>query len=293
MTWRSSGLMSPSETSGWFSSAIDRSFVIGAPNGVAINRELPQADLDVATDVRIRGEDLTNLLVRGSGDDIVLDFIKESDGPGTNVAASIMFNGYTSQSTHRALLEFQTRGTGDAEPLSRLVIDEDGSVRPGANSTSGTTGYSLGTTSFRWREVWAQDGSVNTSDARLKTNIENLQPGLAEVLQLRPVSYAWKDGDPGEVRLGLLAQDVREVLPSVVRGNDIDGLGMSYDEFIPVLIRAIQEQQVAIEAKSPGAESNESLAGGGYWLAIAFVLGAAVAAVSYAIGRTRVGSARN
>lgn len=48
--------------------------------------------------------------------------------------------------------------------------------------------------------------------------------------------------------LGLIAQDVREILPDIVKADEAGMLGINYTELIPVLINAIQEQQKQIEA---------------------------------------------
>ena len=81
------------------------------------------------------------------------------------------------------------------------------------------------------------------SDARLKKNIASLGYAVVTVNALRPVSYALKDGD-GETEVGLIAQEVAEVVPEVVR--EMPGeeklLSVNYDGLIPVLIKAIQEQ---------------------------------------------------
>jgi hypothetical protein len=88
----------------------------------------------------------------------------------------------------------------------------------------------------------------NPSDARLKTGIASLRYGLGEVLRLRPVTWTWKNSSDGRTQLGLIAQDVRPVLPELVlQGTSKDGmLSMNYIGLLPVVIRAIQEQQAAI-----------------------------------------------
>ncbi len=122
----------------------------------------------------------------------------------------------------------------------------------------------LGASSNRWMSVWAVDGSINTSDARLKRDIQPLAYGLNDLMKLRPVSYFWKDGQEGDKRrIGFIAQELQTVLPEVVRDREwapaekdggtgawkpTERLGVAYSEIIPVTVAAIQEQQVQIEA---------------------------------------------
>ncbi|MEI6348558.1 MAG: tail fiber domain-containing protein [Bacteroidota bacterium] len=95
--------------------------------------------------------------------------------------------------------------------------------------------------------VWS-----NASDARLKTKIVNTNYGLKTVMQLRPVNYNMVKG--GEAQVGFLAQEVQKIIPEVVSGKEGDiskgeTLGLSYGNLVPVLTKAIQEQQVIIEAQ--------------------------------------------
>jgi len=92
-------------------------------------------------------------------------------------------------------------------------------------------------------------GSQNVgSDAKLKRDILPVVDGLDAVMKLRPTSYHYKTEDPGANRsYGFIAQEVQTVLPDLVSNMDADTLGLTYDGFIPVTIRAIQEQQTQIE----------------------------------------------
>ncbi len=107
----------------------------------------------------------------------------------------------------------------------------------------------LGTPTRRWDDVWATNGVIQTSDARLKTNIQNLNYGLAVISQLRPVSFNWIDQDGKGKKLGLIAQEVQKEIPEVVRENENPEvpLGVNYAELVPVLIKGMQEQQSLIE----------------------------------------------
>jgi hypothetical protein len=87
------------------------------------------------------------------------------------------------------------------------------------------------------------------SDRRLKKDITDSSYGLREVLGLRPVSYRLKAGDE-RTRLGFVAQDVEKIVPEVVSSSGKDHmLGVEYSSLIPVLAKAIQEQQRLIDAQ--------------------------------------------
>jgi hypothetical protein len=127
----------------------------------------------------------------------------------------------------------------------------------------------LGSSGLRWTAVYAVNGTVQTSDARDKTNMLPLQYGLTEVLKLKPVTYAWKD-DPDAIRkIGLIAQDIQQIIPEAVMDwewevNEETGerskvkaerLGVYYSDLIPVLTKAIQEQHAMIGSLQREVES--------------------------------------
>ena len=95
------------------------------------------------------------------------------------------------------------------------------------------------------------NGINNSSDERLKKNVIDLDYGLKEIQKLRPVSYEWRQNDDG-IKLGLIAQEINQVVPEVVHvpENHEEFLSVNYSELIPVLIKAIQEQQKLIEAQN-------------------------------------------
>jgi hypothetical protein len=95
----------------------------------------------------------------------------------------------------------------------------------------------------------------NASDLRLKRNVLPLSYGLNEIEALKPVSFVLKDDRDEARQFGLIAQDVQGVIPElVVEDVDTGMLSMRYIELIPVLIKAIQEQQAQIEALRTSSE---------------------------------------
>lgn len=101
------------------------------------------------------------------------------------------------------------------------------------------------------------------SDIRLKTNIGDIADAMDIVQSLHGKTYQWKKGispAQGEVGgrrvIGLIAQEVKEVLPEVV--DEVDGiLSINYTEIIPVLIEAFKQQSAEIQKLKDGAESSD------------------------------------
>jgi hypothetical protein len=85
-----------------------------------------------------------------------------------------------------------------------------------------------------------------TSDEKFKYNIRPLNYGLETLLQLKPVNFQWIEGE--EEDLGFIAQDVAEIIPEAVNTNWNSDLLFRYESLIPILTKAIQEQQALIKA---------------------------------------------
>lgn len=158
-----------------------------------------------------------------------------------------------------------------------------GVFRAGIDNTS-----TLGDPSFRWSSVWAVNGTIQTSDSRLKTDVTPSPLGLNFISKLKPVSYKWiaggkvEDGTttptevggttmdiknfkdrPGvRVHYGLIAQEVKQTLDELNAG-DFAGWALenkddpnstqalNYGQFIAPLIKAVQELKAELdEAKA-------------------------------------------
>jgi hypothetical protein len=73
-------------------------------------------------------------------------------------------------------------------------------------SPSSDNTYYLGLSSYKWKAVYSNTGTIQTSDARQKTNVKDSVLGLDFINSLHPVSYKWivgsndpvvdKDGKP-------------------------------------------------------------------------------------------------
>jgi endosialidase-like protein len=89
---------------------------------------------------------------------------------------------------------------------------------------------------------------VRRSSERWKTDIQTITRALEKVQSLRGVSYDWKTN--GRHDIGLIAEEVGEVVPEAVvyEENGQDAKAVDYALLVPLLIEAIKEQQVRIEA---------------------------------------------
>jgi hypothetical protein len=94
------------------------------------------------------------------------------------------------------------------------------------------------------------------SDIKLKENIVDASPKLADLMQVKVRNYNLKS-DPDHKQLGVIAQELEQVFPGMVdesidRNSEGDSLGttktVKYSVFVPMLIKAMQEQQAIIES---------------------------------------------
>ena len=115
----------------------------------------------------------------------------------------------------------------------------------------------------------ANSKSVNSSgvsaisDRRYKNNIRNMGSGLAEILQLQPVRFDYKQLNYNESpwdslmrlnKVGFIAQDVAPIVPEAVNYDPFEDLYLlNQTDFIPYMVAGIQELNAIIQ------EQNETI----------------------------------
>jgi len=127
----------------------------------------------------------------------------------------------------------------------------------------------------------------NLSDGRFKTGVQENVPGLALLSKLRPVTYhldmdalaKWQKTPDSlrlpeserlkaaEVQIGFIAQEVEQAAGELgfdfhavdKPKNNNDRYGLRYAEFVPVLVKSIQEQQQTIEQQQKTIEQQQEL----------------------------------
>lgn len=186
-----------------------------------------------------------------------------------------------------ASLLYQTNWSGRAEmglagdDHWRIKVSADGASWINALSIDAATGaasfaaalrpasdnaVTLGASGARWASIWAATGTIQTSDARQKTDIAPSDLGLDFILALNPVKYRWIAGGieegvarPGRrTHYGLLAQEVKSALEKAdckdfaghVKADPADPEseeGLRYEAFIAPLIAALQQLAARVE----------------------------------------------
>ena len=110
-------------------------------------------------------------------------------------------------------------------------------------------------------DVWTSDAGTLTSDERLKTNVQDATPKLDDLLALRVRNFEWipeyHPNKVGEKKIGFIAQEFEQTFPALVsentfelNGEEVTRKSVRMGALIPVLVKAIQEQQALIESQA-------------------------------------------
>ena len=90
------------------------------------------------------------------------------------------------------------------------------------------------------------------SDLRYKQNVRPLEGALAKLMKVNGVEYEWNREKftnlsfSNRPQIGVVAQEIQEVLPEVVSESADGMLAVDYSKLTPVLIEAVKEQQAEI-----------------------------------------------
>ena len=216
---------------------------------VGIGTTSPSAKLDVNGEIRARGL-IQFVDSTGSNQSDPYYFYKTNGGDGNNQLRLVI------QDNSDERFEIwgngcSTSGGCGANPVRSHYFQANGKTYHSGNVGIGTTSpsYKLHVNGTAYSTGKA--GAL--SDKRHKNTVQDLDYGLTEILQLRPVSFVWNDEkitDDGMkgVQLGLIAQEVEKVLPEVVltQEDEAKTKAIKYSALIPPMIEAIKQQQQQI-----------------------------------------------
>ena len=175
----------------------------------------------------------------------------------------------SSTSTQTDWISFSTNSLVDDDGDTQIQLEEgsdDDTIRFDTGGTqrmliSNTGNVGIGVTSVNASATLEVNGDIYatnmhlTSDARYKTNIQDLTQALETVLQLRGVKHDWVQTTvngkqfPQETTLGLIAQELEQHLPELVRTDAQGYKTVDYTKLTVLLIEAIKAQQKQIDAQ--------------------------------------------
>lgn len=113
----------------------------------------------------------------------------------------------------------------------------------------------LDQTNDRVEKIEAVDFNA-LSDANLKRNVCTLENALDLVGALRGVRFDWAHNNKPSV--GLIAQEVQQVIPSLVHQTEANLLSVSYQNIVAVLIEAVKELTAKVTALENGQSNKET-----------------------------------
>ena len=142
-------------------------------------------------------------------------------------------------------------GTGSSGPDGDWTVNGNDMY----NNNSGNVGVGTTTPTFKLEVngLFKSFGTTEISDKRYKKDIKKIEDAMAKVGQLQGVYYNWKKEEFSDknfqkgLQMGLIAQDVENVIPEVVN-TDYDGFkSVNYSNLVALLIEGMKEQQQEIE----------------------------------------------
>ena len=132
---------------------------------------------------------------------------------------------------------------------------------------SAASSYYVGQPSVQTEHNLYVNGSVvatadvtafSTSDKRLKENIKQIEKPLDKIKKINGVTFDWRELTKEEEEqkfqlnrgadIGVIAQEVEEILPEIVTTREKTGYkAVKYEKLTALLIEAVKEQQTQIE----------------------------------------------
>jgi Chaperone of endosialidase len=88
---------------------------------------------------------------------------------------------------------------------------------------------------------------IRASSARYKRDIEPLGAHSQGLVQLRPVTFHYRQDPQGERQYGLMAEEVATVYPELItRGATGEVESVQYEALIPLMLNELQHQQAQV-----------------------------------------------
>ena len=186
-----------------------------------------------------------------------------------NSGSSVGYISTSSADSGGSAIDINSYGAGRFEANGNLHFNGNGTVLElvsgyigcGRTLRPASTSCDLGTSSWLWGDIYATNGTINTSDRNRKTDISYDMSRYEAIFDaLKPANFKMIDGTSGRTHTGFISQDIEDALapcgltsidfatfiksPKVDEdGKVIEGeyvYGLRYDELIALMVTQIQ-----------------------------------------------------
>jgi hypothetical protein len=177
------------------------------------------------TEIDLSSGDLTldvagDIILDAAGNDLIFQSAGTAIGHITNSSSDLVIESKVSDK------DMLFKGNDGGSGITALTLDMSG---------AGAATFNNDVTAF--------------SDKRLKTDIKDIDNALSKVMKMQGVYYKRNDIDDAREQVGVLAQDIEEVLPQVVltADDDFKTKSVDYGKICAVLIESIKELKAEID----------------------------------------------
>ena len=177
------------------------------------------------TEIDLSSGDLTldvagDIILDAAGNDLIFQSAGTAIGHITNSSSDLVIESKVSDK------DMLFKGNDGGSGITALTLDMSG---------AGAATFNNDVTAF--------------SDKRLKTDIKNIDNALSKVMKMQGVYYKRNDIENAKEQVGVLAQDMEEVLPQVVltADDEIKTKSVDYGKICSVLIESIKELKAEID----------------------------------------------
>jgi hypothetical protein len=183
----------------------------------------------------------------GTSNNITAFTINQSVGTGDSPTFNQVFSSNNGNGTNYRVGDDAWLGDVNAANTVRLRGVQDSSAGYLSFGNQSTQLGLTNSTTLTWGGAFTATGDITAfSDRRVKENIKTIDNALNKVLCLRGVTFNRIDLDDKSEKIGVIAQEVQQVLPQVVMEEN-DRLSVAYGNLAGLFIEAIKEQQKQIE----------------------------------------------
>lgn len=257
---------------------ITGSLTIGQlPSNVATDRDIPTRTSDLTNDSGYQTRSGVVSIIDGT---VTADYVEALDIAAAtlrgrtiyvqnNYGSSVGYISTSSADSGGSAIDINSYGAGRFEANGNLHFNGNGTVLElvsgyigcGRTLRPASTSCDLGTSGWLWGDIYATNGTINTSDRNRKTDISYDMSRYEAIFDaLKPANFKMIDGTSGRTHTGFISQDIEDALApcgltsidfatfikspkadedgKVIEGEYVYGL--RYDELIALMVAQIQ-----------------------------------------------------